>query len=223
MSIIIAIAVMLIAALALYIASRPSTTLVVTEAEVPLMEGRARLVVLPDIPADGAIYSPLAALVVVSQGIEVPYGSACYGLVEDGLDDVFTHVFLPDDDAMWRLVFDSFPEAVLLYDPQVDGDAVGALAGVSIPFQGRVGEVGAERIAASLEEMGAEVLALPSPHNASVLLRDWDGTLIVPAIHMNAFENGQDVVAFGEDFEEMRRIMDDADGGIHVAPYRMIE
>ena len=206
---------MLIAALALYIASRPSTTLVVTEAEVPLMEGRARLVVLPDIPADGAIYSPLAALGVVSQGIEVPYGSACYGIVEDGLDDVFTHVFLPDDDVMWRLVF--------LYDPQVDGDAVGALAGVSIPFQGRVGEVGAERIAASLEEMGAEVLALPSPHNASVLLRDWDGTLIVPAIHMNAFENGQDVVAFGEDFEEMRRIMDDADGGIHVTPYRMIE
>ena len=90
-------------------------------------------------------------------------------------------------------------------------------------FLGRVGEVGAERIAASLEEMDAEVLALPSPHNASVLLRDWDGTLIVPAIHMNAFENGQDVVAFGEDFKEMRRIMDDTDGGIHVTPYRMIE
>ena len=200
-----------------------SPVIVVTSEEAVLMDGRGRLVVYPDIPPREAIWSPIAALAALSDGVDVPDGSACYGLVDEGLDEVFTHVFIPDEGGLWSAAFDACPEAILLYDSEDAKETELSAGRIAVAFQGRLNGVTGDRTLDELEADGATALAIPSPEKASALLSDWQGVLVVPAIYMNAFENGQEVIAVGEDFGQMWRIMHSGQGGIHETPYRTIE
>lgn len=200
-----------------------SPVIVVTSEEEILMDGRGRLVVYPDIPSREAIWSPIAALAALSDGVDVPDGSACYGLVDEGLDEVFTHVFIPDEGRLWSAAFDACPEAILLYDSEDAKETELSAGRIAVAFQGRLNGVTGDRTLDELEADGATALAIPSPEKASALLSDWQGVLVVPAIYMNAFENGQEVIAVGEDFGQMWRIMHSGQGGIHETPYRTIE
>ena len=105
------LAVLAAAAFLIVLLCRP--TLVVSDREAPLFQSSLSLNVV-EYPHEGDIYSPVAAIYAMQDGLDVSR-LACFGLSEEAASS-FGTVYAVDEMAMWNLVYDSYPDAAVLYD-----------------------------------------------------------------------------------------------------------
>ena len=211
------LAVLAAAAFLIVLLCRP--TLVVSDREAPLFQSSLSLNVV-EYPHEGDIYSPVAAIYAMQDGLDVSR-LACFGLSEEAASS-FGTVYAVDERAMWNLVYDSYPDAAVLYDSTDTGElSLASLipAGMaSYAYEGELNSVTEPLLADRLAGDGVEMIAVYSPEKVQGLIRDCGCTVIVPSLYRNTMESGQDAVFVAPDFSKMSN---GGEGGPQTVPWRI--
>lgn len=201
--------------------TRPSVNVVLSEAELPLLEDRLpagfyepyRVIVTcyPETAAaDYTLYSPVAG-VLASVNDNIAEGAAVWGL--ETVPEGFATSFTPSEERRWQSAYEAglsvLPSAAVCNSASsselqlVDGRPEETLV---FSYDGSLSRVSADELKRQLEAESVGLLYVYSPENVLNLLTGGDGfTLVVPLLYGKAFEDDDDVTLYlaAEDFITM--------------------